>query len=81
MAQPSSGVGHQYIHRSALGGCVKLIDAFRGSEVDVEGLNGTPALFTSQLLGRVVNLGLVGSYQQIIAFTGTEPREFEADTG
>jgi hypothetical protein len=64
-----------------LGRCVKLIDAFRGSEVDVQGLNRTHSFFISQLLSCVVNLRLIGSYQQVIAFTGAEPRQFEADAG
>jgi hypothetical protein len=58
-----------------------LIDAFRGSKIDVEGLDRTNSLFISQLLGCVVNFRLIGSYQQVIAVTGAEPREFEADTG
>jgi hypothetical protein len=76
VSKSPSGVGHEDVDGTPLGGRVKLIDAFLRSKIDVKRVDRTDTRLASQIRGGGFDFGFICSYQQIKAPTCTDAREF-----
>jgi hypothetical protein len=79
VAEPVAGIGEQRVDGPAVGRRVKLVDPLERREVGLDGLHLRAE--GAKLLGRLMDLGLVGGDEKVEAVPGAFLGELVADAG